>query len=102
MPFSISYNSRTRKLNIFLSLRIPDKTTTANSRSQLKTTGRKIEIVEINTDVHSTDHQSDQLKNRKFYKNFSEYANFSKSSDKGHKTKGQILIHSLGSFWTKV
>ena len=75
MPFSISYNSRTRKLNIFLSLRIPDKTTTANSRSQLKTTGQKIEIVEINTGVHSTDPQSNQLKNR-FYENFSEYSNF--------------------------
>ena len=36
-------------------------------------------------------HQSDQLKNRKFYENFSEYANFSKSSGKGHKTQGQIL-----------
>ena len=52
----------------------------------MKTTGRKIEIVEINTGVHFTDRQSDQLKNRKFYKNFSEYVNFSKSSDKGHKT----------------
>ena len=87
-PFSISYNCRTRKLNIFLSLRIPDKTDTANSRSQLKTTGRKIEI---NTGVHSTDRQSDQLKNRIFYKNFSEYANFITFSHKGHKTKGQIL-----------
>jgi len=29
---------------------------------------------------------SDQLKNRKFYKNFSEYDNFPKSSGKGHKT----------------
>ena len=36
-------------------------------------------------------HQSYQLKNCKFYENFSEYANFSKSSGKGHKTKGQIL-----------
>ena len=44
-PFSISYYCRTRKLNNFLRLRIP-----ANSRSQLKTTGRKIEIIEINTD----------------------------------------------------
>ena len=34
--------------------------------------------------------QSDQLKNRKFYKNVSEYANFSTSSGKGHKDKGQI------------
>ena len=31
---------------------------------------------------NSTDHHSDQLKNSKFYKNSSEYANFSKSS--GH------------------
>ena len=36
-------------------------------------------------------HQSDQLKNRKFYENVSEYANFSTSSHKGHKYKGQIL-----------
>ena len=50
----------------------------------------------------STDRQSSQLKYCKFYENFSEYANFSKSSHKGHKTKGQILIHSLGSLWTKV
>ena len=60
------------------------------SWSQLKTTGRKIEIVEINAGLR-TDRQSDQLKNRKFYENFSGYANFSKSSGKGHKTKGQIL-----------
>ena len=48
------------------------------------------------------DHQSDQLKNRKFYEKFSEYAKFSKSSHKGHKTKGQILIHSQGGLWTRV
>ena len=54
--------------------------------SQLKTTGRKIEIIEINTD-----RQCYQLKNRKFYKIFSEYANFSTFSGKGHKTKDQFL-----------
>ena len=54
--------------------------------SQLKTTGRKIEIIEINTD-----RQCYQLKNRKFYENFSEYANFSTFSGKGHKTKDQFL-----------
>ena len=59
--------------------------------AELKTTGRKIEIVKINTGVHFTDRQSDQLKNRIFYKNFSEYANFLTFSHKGHKTKGQIL-----------
>ena len=41
--------------------------------------------------AHSTDRQSDQLKSRKFYENFSEYATFSNPSGKGHKTKGQIL-----------
>ena len=40
---------------------------------------------------NSTDHHSDQLKNSKFYENSSEYANFSKSSGQGHKTKGYIL-----------
>ena len=54
--------------------------------AELKTTGRKIEIIEINTD-----RQCYQLKNRKFYKNFSEYANFSTFSGKGHKTKDQFL-----------
>ena len=73
-----------RKSDIILSLRIQDKTVKEKQQH----------ILQI--------HQSDQLQNRKFYENFSEYANFSKSSDKGHKTKGQILIHSLGSFWTKV
>ena len=34
--------------------------------------------------------QSNQLKNCKFYENVSEYANFSTSSGKGHKDKGQI------------
>ena len=47
------------------------------------------------------DRQSYQLKNVKFYENSSEYANFSKSSGQGHKTKGQILQHLYGSFWTK-
>ena len=47
-------------------------------------------MVEINKAV-MVNQQSDQLKNRKFYENVSEYANFSKSSGKGHKTKGQIL-----------
>ena len=47
-------------------------------------------------------HQSDQLKNCKFYEILSEYANFSTSSGKGHKTKGQILQHLYGSLWTKL
>ena len=47
-------------------------------------------MVEINKAV-MVNQQSDQLKNRKFYENFSEYANFLTSSGKGHKTKGQIL-----------
>ena len=38
-----------------------------------------------------TDRQCYQLKNRKFYENFSEYANFSTFSGKGHKTKDQFL-----------
>ena len=46
-------------------------------------------------------HQSDQLKTRKFYKYFSENADFSKLSGKGRKTKGQILKHSNDSLWTK-
>ena len=41
--------------------------------------------------VGQQQHQSDQLKNRKFYENFSEYANFSTFSGKGHKTKDQFL-----------
>ena len=36
-------------------------------------------------------HQSDDLKNRKFDENFLEYANFSTFSGKGHKTKDQFL-----------
>ena len=68
-------NSR-RKSDIILSLRIEDKTVMEKQQHML--------LIVIN-------HQSDQLKNRKFYENFSNYANFSKSSGKGHKTKGQIL-----------
>ena len=63
----------TRKSDIILSLRIQDKTVKEKQQH----------ILQI--------HQSDQLQNRKFYENFSEYANFSKSSDKVHKTKGQII-----------
>ena len=40
---------------------------------------------------YNCDHQSNQIKLRKFYEYFSGYANFSKSSHKGHKTKGHIL-----------
>ena len=47
-------------------------------------------MVEINKAV-MVNQQSDQLKNRKFYENFSEYANFSSFSHKGHKAKGRIL-----------
>ena len=47
-------------------------------------------MVEINKAV-MVNQQSDQLKNRKFYENVSEYANFSMSSHKGHKDKGQNL-----------
>ena len=65
-----------QKSNIILSLSFTDKTV---QEKREKTT------------THSTDHRSDQLKKLKFYKNFSEYANFSKSSGKGHKSKGQIL-----------
>ena len=46
-------------------------------------------MVEINK-AEMVNQQSDQLKNR-FYENVSEYANFSTSSHKGHKDKGQIL-----------
>ena len=46
-------------------------------------------------------HQSNQLKPRKFYKYWPANANFSKLCDKGHKTKGQILLHLYGSLWTK-
>ena len=47
-------------------------------------------MVEINKAV-MVNQQSDQLKNRKFYENFSEYANFSTFFGKGHKTKDQFL-----------
>ena len=46
-------------------------------------------------------HQSNQLKPRKFYEYWPANANFSKLCDKGHKTKGQILLHLYGSLWTK-
>ena len=46
--------------------------------------------------------QSDQLKTRKFYKYFSENADFSKLSGKGQKTKGQILKHSNDSLWNEL
>ena len=62
-----------RKSDIILSLRIQDKTVKEKQQH----------ILQI--------HQSDQLQNRKFYENFLEYASFSKSSHKDHKTKGQIL-----------
>ena len=45
--------------------------------------------------------QSNHLKTCKIYKYSSANANFSKSSHKGHKTKGQILKHSNDSLWTK-
>ena len=45
--------------------------------------------------------QSNQLKTCKIYKYSSANANFSKSSHKGHKTKGQILKPSNDSFWIK-
>ena len=95
-------NFRRRNLNIILSLRIPDKTATANSRSQLPAENYRSENRNCRNKYRCTAGQSDQLKNRKFYENLSEYANFSKSSGKGHKTKGQILIYSQGSLWTKV
>ena len=74
-----------RKSDIILSLRIQDKTIMEKQQHML--------LIVIN-------HQSDQLKNRKFYKYSSANANFSKSSHKGHKTKGQILKHSNDSLWT--
>ena len=45
--------------------------------------------------------QSNHLKTCKIYKYSSANANFSKSSHKGHKTKGQILKHSNDTLWTK-
>ena len=45
--------------------------------------------------------KSNHLKTCKIYKYSSANANFSKSSHKGHKTKGQILKHSNDSLWTK-
>ena len=45
--------------------------------------------------------QSNHLKTCKIYKYSSANANFSKSSHKGHKTKGQILKYSNDSLWTK-
>ena len=89
-PFSISYNSRTRKLNIFLSLRIPDKTTTANSRSQLKTTGQKIEIVEINTGVHSTDPRVTSSKTANFTKISQNIPTFQSSQTKATRPKAKF------------
>ena len=74
------------KLFLFCSNMIVASAQEQEESSQLKTTGRKIEIIEINTD-----RQCNQLKNRKFYENFSEYANFSTFSGKGHKTKDQFL-----------
>ena len=44
-------------------------------------------------------HQSDQIKTRKYFRYCLENANFSKFSGKGHKTKGQILKLSNASFW---
>ena len=75
-----------RKSDIILSLRIQDKTIMEKQQHML--------LIVIN-------HQSDQLKNRKFYKYSSANANFSKSSGKGHKTKGRNLKHLYGSLWTK-
>ena len=46
--------------------------------------------------------QSDQLKTHKFYKYFSENADFSKLSGKVRKTKGQILKHSNDSLWNEL
>ena len=68
-----------RKLNIILSLSFQDKTSTKKQQHIL-------EAIRVTSSKTS---------------NSSEYANFSKSSGQGHKTKGQILQHLYGSFWTK-
>ena len=46
-------------------------------------------------------HQSNQIETCKSYEYWSANANFSELCDKGHKTKGQILLHLYGSLWTK-
>ena len=46
-------------------------------------------------------HQSNQVKTCKSYEYWSANANFSELCDKGHKTKGQILLYLYGSLWTK-
>ena len=46
-------------------------------------------------------HQSNQVETCKSYEYWSANANFSELCDKGHKTKGQILLHLYGSLWTK-
>ena len=66
-----------RKLNIILSLSFQDKTSTKKQQHIL-------EAIRVTSSKTS-----------------SEYANFSKSSGQGHKTKGQILQHLYGSFWIK-
>ena len=46
-------------------------------------------------------HQSDQIKTRKYYRYCLENANFSKFSGKGHKAKDQILKLSNASLWNE-
>ena len=46
-------------------------------------------------------HQSNQIETCKSYEYWSANANFSELCHKGHKTKGQILLHLYGSLWTK-
>ena len=70
-----------------LSSRARRKLPAENYRSENRNYQDAVEIIEIKT----TDRQCYQLKNCKFYENFSEYANFSTISGKGHKTKDQFL-----------
>ena len=66
----------TRNLNIILSLSFQNETFKEKTTTHYQTVSNL---------------QSDHLKNCKFYENLSKYANFSTSSGKGHKTKGQFL-----------
>ena len=63
-----------------------------SQQSQL-TTDRTVNVVMY--------HQSYQIKPRKYYRYSLEKANFSKSSGKGPKVKGQILKLSNASLWNE-
>ena len=59
---------------------------------QLKVSAENYRSENVNCrSKYNCDHQSNQIKPRKFYEYFSGYANFSKFPHKGHKTKGHIL-----------